>query len=718
MGNGADPDLAPGGPEEVNPRKIAPVAAAVALYALGYQLPGVGPYLQDNAPYGIVVAGAVLGTVTALLAMGLILIYRTNRFINFAYGSMGSLAGVTAIGLHLQKGVPFFLALVIGVALGIVVGFAVDVLVIRRFANSSRLILTVASIGLAQVLGGIELLVAANVIEFPPLAGGFTIPLDLRIGLGVKTLTGDEMLSVLAVPPIILGLAWFLLKTDAGVAVRAAAENADRALLLGIPIRRLSTIVWMIAGGLAALTFVLKAPFTGIAPGVAATGPTVLLPPLAAAVVARMESLPVAFAAGIGLGVLEQVVRWNTSGTPTFNDVAFLVVILGALLLQRSKLSRAHDTGVATWSATGVLKPIPAQLRHLPEVRYARWAVLAVVAVLFVWLPSTWGQSDQFLAAVAMVWGMTAVGLVILTGWGGHISLGQFAIVGVGGWVGGAVVADHNPDFFVVVLLAGAAGAVVSLLVGLPALRIRGLFLAVTTLAFAIALNNYFLNFDNFPNLIPDEVGRPLLFGRYDLSSEYAMYVTCLVFLALSVLVARGVRSARGGRVVIATRDNQRAADAAAVPTTSIKLSAFALAGVISGVGGALHVMLLGSLNPGTYDPVMSLDVFATAVIGGLGSIFGALLGVLLFQWLSTITALGDVRLLLTGAGLLFVLYALPGGLGQLVLAARDRLLRRVAERRGLLVPSLVADRREDRPADHAKDEVGLLEGALAGSGS
>jgi branched-chain amino acid transport system permease protein len=174
--------------------------------------------------------------------------------------------------------------------------------------------------------------------------------------------------------------------------------------------------------------------------------------------------------------------------------------------------------------------------------------------------------------------------------------------------------------------------------------------------------------------------------------------------------------------VIVAVRDNQRAADAAAVPTTSIKLSAFVVAGVVSGVAGAVHVMLLGSLNPGTYDPVMSLDVFATAVIGGLGSLFGALLGVLLFQWLSTITALGDVRLLLTGAGLLVVLYALPGGLGQLVLSVRDHLLRRVADRRGLVVPSLVADRRvaplEGAAGEAAGSEAGLLEGALTGTGA
>jgi len=237
----------------------------------------------------------------------------------------------------------------------------------------------------------------------------------------------------------------------------------------------------------------------------------------------------------------------------------------------------------------------------------------------------------------------------------------------------------------------------------------------VTTLAFAIALDSYFFNPDKFASLLNIEVARPMLWQRFDLENNYDMYLLCLAFLGLSILVSLGVRKARSGRVIIATRDNQRAADAAAVPTTSVKLSAFILAGVIAGVAGGLHVQIQHSLAQHTYSPVDSITVFSTAVIGGLGSVTGALTGVLLFRWLETITALGDLRLLLTGTGLLVVLYALPGGFGQLMLVGRDRYLRWVADRRGILVPSLVADKRVQGTADEAADEVGLLQGALAG---
>jgi branched-chain amino acid transport system permease protein len=620
------------------------------------------------------------------------------------------------VGLFLEHGWSYWVIMPLGVVAGAVVGALTEFLVIRRFANSSRLILTVASIGLAQLLGGFELL-GTKAIKFIGLTGAFPVPISFHKQIDVATLGGDQLVIMASVPVIVAGLAWFLLKTDAGVAVRAAAENSDRALLAGIPIRRLSTIVWMIAGALATLTYLLKAPFTGVAPGVAANGPTVLLPGLAAAVVARMESLPVAVGAGIGRGIMEQVGRWNSTGPPSFQNVVFLVVIIGALLVQRGTLSRAKAGATSSWSATGVVKPTPRELRRLPEVRYVKAALIVAVAALFIFVPAGWGDSDKLTAAFALVWAMVGVSLVALTGWGGHISLGQFGIAGVGGVIAGNLVGKAHADMFVALIAAGAAGAVIALVVGLPALRIQGLFLAVTTLAFAIALDSYVFNPNRFAWMLPSDVRRPFLWDRFDLESNYAMYLVCLAFLSLSILAALGVRKARAGRVVIGTRDNQKAADAAAVPTTNVKLAAFIIAGVIAGVAGGLHVQLLHKLGLHTYDPVDSLTVFSTAVIGGLGSVSGAITGVLIFRYLETITALGDLRLLITGTGLLVVLYALPGGFGQVIMTVRDRYLRWVAKRRDILVPSLVADRRADPTAvegDHAPQEASLLEGALS----
>jgi branched-chain amino acid transport system permease protein len=652
-----------------------------------------GAVLPDGAPLGVVLQGVVFGTVTALLAIGLILVYRTSNIVNFAYGSMGGVGGVLAVSLYLDAGLPYFLAAALGVLTGVAVGALVEVLVIRRFSAASRLVLTVATIGLAQILGAVQLLIP-KWFDSIGLSGGFKTPISFKLDVDPVVFTGDHLLIVASVPPIIAALAWFLLRTDAGVAVRAAADNTERALLLGIPVRRLSTMVWAASGGLAALTFILKAPFTGSS-STALAGPSLLLPALAAAVVARMESLPAAFAAGIGLGVLEQLVFWNT-GRATAIDVAFLVVILLALVLQRNRFSRAHD-GAGSWSLTAVARPIPARLRRRPAVRVARWLVLAAVAVLAVVVPMHAGPSNVNLMAVALLWGMVAVSLVVLTGWGGHISLGQFAIVGCGAVAAGNILERWDVDMFLVLAAAGVVGALVALLIGLPALRIRGLVLAVTTLAFAVALDSYFLNPTNFPDYVPDEVRRPVLWQRFDLESQLAMYYLCLAFLVLTVLACAGVRRSRSGRVLLAARDNVRAAGASAVPTTRVKLTTFVFSGTIAGVAGGLYVLLQHGARAGSFQPSMSLDVFSMAAIGGLGSVSGALLGVFTFRFLAKVLT-GELRMAVTGAGLLVVLLVLPGGLGQFVTDVRDRVLR------------LLPDRHDDGPPPA---EVDLLTDAL-----
>jgi branched-chain amino acid transport system permease protein len=172
-----------------------------------------------------------------------------------------------------------------------------------------------------------------------------------------------------------------------------------------------------------------------------------------------------------------------------------------------------------------------------------------------------------------------------------------------------------------------------------------------------------------------------------------------------------GIRKARSGRALLATRDNYRAAAAASVPTTSAKLSGFVLSGVVAGIAGGLFILILTGARAGTFPPNQSLEVFSTAVIGGLGSILGALFGVLFFRMLAKVLS-GELRLLITGLGLLVVLSIFPGGFGQVIFSLRDRYLRWVANRRGMLVPSLLADRREQEEEQHA-DQSELLEGAL-----
>lgn len=660
-----------------------------------------------SAPLGVVLQGAVFGTVTGLLAIGLVLIYRTNKIINFAYASMGGVGGVLSVMMFQEAEINYFLCMATGAVAALLLGGLVEIAVIRRFQSATRLILTVATIGLAQALGVFQTYIQ-RWFGSAGLVGGFETPFSWRFSIAPVVFTGDHMVIICAVPPIIAALAWFMLRTNVGIAVRAAADNADRALLYGIPIRRLSTIVWTVAGGIAGLTFILKAPFAGSTATVLSPE-TLLLPALAAAVVARMESLPVAFFAGVGLEVLSQITFWNTQRA-SVSDVSFLCVILVALLLQRARTARALEQG-SSWSMAAVLRPTPAELVRLPEVRVARFAGIIALLFIAIYVPLQLDPGTVNLMAVAGVWGIVAVSLVELTGWGGHISLGQFAIVGVGAITYGNIVMRHNIDMFVVLLIAGAAGGIVALMIGLPALRITGMFLAVSTLAFAVALDSFFLSPTNFPDYVPGSIPRPVLWGRFDLESEWVMYYVVLGFLIVTILAALGIRKARSGRTLLATRDNYRAAGAASVPTTTAKLSGFVLSGVVAGMAGGLFILILRGARANTFQPGLSTEVFSWSVIGGLGSIFGALIGVFTARTLAQVFS-GELRLAVGGVAMLWVLSAFPGGLGQVLYGLRDRVLRKVADRRGILVPSLVADKRETEEEQHA-DQTQMLEGAL-----
>ncbi len=690
------------------------VTGIIVGYSLLYWVPA-SP-LPDKMPWGVIAQGVIFGTSYALLAMGLILIYRTTRIVNFAYGAMGAMPGSIAMALYIAKDWNYWLAIAVGVALGVVTGALVDLVVVRRFARSSRLVLTVASIGLAQILGAVGI-GAGVALGTDALIGDIQTPLSSSFTIRPYPVRGDHLLMIGIAPVVLIGLGWFLLRTDAGRAVRAAAENEDRALLLGVPVRRLQTLVWAVAGGVSTITFITKAPFTGIVPD-GLVGTTAILPGLAVAVMAKFKSLPTALFAGIGLGIVEWTIRWNTTATSIF-DVAFLVAILLALLLNKDRSTRA-ETGESSWDAAGVLKPVPAELRNVREVALPRRILAGAGAGLLLLWPLSFTPSTMVTLAFAVVWCLVAVSLAVLTGWGGAISLGQFAIVGVGAIAAGNALVRWNLDVFVALGLAVVAGGVVSVLIGLPALRIRGLYLAVTTLAFAVALDSYFLNPINFPDYVPERIVSPVLWKRFDLASRWVVYYLALAALAGGVLLVRALRKRRAGRVVIGTRDNEKGAAALAVPTTRVKLQTFVLAGCIAGLAGGLYILVAGGTGQNTFQPNMSIQVFSFSVIGGLGSVAGVISGVALFRLLDFVLAReveGEaaeiIRLSLTGGGLLFILYFLPGGLWQFVQRFRDRYLRMVADRRGIHVPSLVADKRIDDD-EHPEDETGVITGALS----
>ena len=649
-------------------------------------------------PHGVFVNGAVVGCLYSLVAIGLILVYRANRVINFAQASLGAVPALLALVLMSRRGLPYVVAIPIVLVGGALLGGAVETGIVRRFKSAPRLILTVATIGIGQLLAFIEFWtpkwVSGEVL--PPT--NFPTPLRrFSFEVGIVRFTGDHLLTVIVVGVLVAGLGAFFRYTDIGIAVRASAENANRAALLGIPVARVSTVVWVIAATLSAVGVFLRGPLVGLPVG-GLTGPAVLLFGLAAAVIARMEKLAVAFVAGMALGIVDQSAVFSTR-RPTLAYAIMLAVIVGALLLQRGAAGRAHDTGVATWQMVKEFRPVPTELRGLREVALGKGILGVLVAAIVLGAPMLVGDERLGLATLVVIYAMVGVSLVVLTGWAGQISLGQFAFAGVGAAVAGGLAANHDWDFFMTLWVAGLAGAAIAVLIGLPALRIQGLLLAVTTLAFAFTVENFVLNPEFFGWLLPEDlafVERPILYGRFSIESDMRFYYACLVFLGLSVLAARSLRRLRSGRVLIGVRDNTRALQAFGVNPARTRLAAFAISGFIAAIAGALLAYQQGTVDAATYSPTTSIQLFTMTVIGGLTSLPGALLGAAYVVGVPYLLQdhVENIGLLSTGIGLLVLLLFVPGGLSEVAYRGRDRFLRALARRHGVHVPSLVADSR------------------------
>ncbi|MBA2608853.1 MAG: ABC transporter permease [Actinobacteria bacterium] len=682
-----------------HPRVGGPLRAVVGLGSLWLALVVL---LRNNEPgIGIYLFGVIIGLLYSLLAIGLILIYRATRIINFAQAEIGAATGVMAVVLIKIHHVPYIVAFGIAIGSGLLAGMLVEVLIIRRFAKSSRLVLSVATIGVGLVFAGLQLLIphwlgATKLIDPAPPATPFS---QVHFQVGNFRFDANSLVVVFWVAVVVIGLTLFFRATDIGLAVRGSAENADRAALLGIPVKRVSTVVWMLAAALSSLALFLRVPIVGLPIGVF-VGPVILLYGLAAAVIARMESFTTALIAGIALGVIEQTLYYFTRD-PSVSGALILPILLAVMLLQRDKLSRGQDTGVSTWSLAKEFRPIPPELRNVPIVVWTRLALGAATVALLLFGYNGLAFKQQILASVVVIYAIVAVSLVILIGWAGQISLGQWGLAGIGAGVAGNLSALHNADFFVTLIVAGVVGAVVAVVIGLPALRITGLYLAVTTLAFGITVQNYLLSPVYFSSLLPthsDGVPRPFLYGRFDLTNDRTFYYLCLVVLALCLASARALRRSRTGRAIIAVRDNTKAAQSYAVNSSSIKLWAFALSGFWAAVAGALFAYHQGQVSTQAFSPELSLTLLIVVVIGGVTSIPGALLGTLYIGALKY----GDIspsgQLLATGFGALLLLMFFPGGLAQLFYGTRDGFLRWVAARRGIVVPSLLADSRTIEP--------------------
>ena len=525
---------------------------------------------------------------------------------NFAIGPQTGLGTIPS----------FAIALVTALLLGAIMHF----LILRQLNRAPVLAKVVATVGLMLLLQD----AAAYRYGTQPVSPPEFLPQGTLFTIGGVQVPVDQILLVAVAAAMGLVL-WLLFRFSRfGVSTRAAAENEKGAVLLGFSPDRLAGLNWLLAALVAGAGGVFAAPITSLTP----TGFTsmLLVPGLAAALLGRFSSIPVTIIAGILIGVVQsellnlpaQLSWFPSTGT---QDAFPFVLIVIVLLATGTKLPKR---GALT---LGRLSSIP----DAPKRVAAPAAGLVVVLVPIIFFVS----AGYRLALVnTLIGAILCLSLVVLTGYLGQISLFQLTISGIAAYATVGLSSGWHVPFPIAPLLAAMVGMLVGMLAAIPALRIRGVNLAVITLAFAAAVTAFF--FDN-----PDYTGgpngatasKPTIFGL-DFSfnngqtvAQPSFGVLCVVVLAVLAMIVANVRRGATGRRMLAVRANERAAASCGVDVSKTKIIGFALSALIAGMAGALMAYQQGILTSSSFDALLSVALLATAYLGGITSIAGALVG-------------------------------------------------------------------------------------------
>ncbi len=634
---------------------------------------------------GLLALGVIQGMTYGILAVGLVLVYRSSRVINFAHGEIGAFGAAVCGVLVVRWHVPFWFAFAAGVATSCAVGAVTEMTVVRRLQRAPRLMMLVGTLGVAQFL------LAFSAVVNSQARSGSTFPQPTGLpafSIGVLLVTRAYSAMLFISPLLVLGLVVFLRRSRFGLALRAAAANSERARMLGISANRMSTIAWAIAGGVAAYTTILLIPARGFLTA-ETLGPVLLLRALAPAVIARMTALPTALLAGIAVGVADQVLIFNypTSGVP---EVFLLGVIGCALLLQARRGSREEEK--QDWAALQPWAALPDSLRRVWAVRNLGRITAGLALVVAVAIGAMVSNSTAVTLVAIAAFSLVGLSLGVITGLGGQLSLGQFALAGVGATASYAVTSRYG-NFFAGLAAAALITAAVSTVLGLPALRVKGLLLSVITLSFALAAQRWLLA-QGWALGRGVNPGRPIIGAvSFELTRNY--YFWALGVLVVGFALARNVWRGAVGLRLRAVRDNEDGARAFGVSATAVKLHGFAVAGVLVGMGGALYGHLLSRISSQSFDVVTSMYVVALTVLGGIGLLAGPLLGAIYIIGLPRMLPLDNAGLAATALGWLLLIMYFPGGIAQLIAGPRARLIHWLASRAGVTVdtaPDVVPD--------------------------
>ena len=621
-------------------------------------------------------AGFLLGLLTGmtlgLSAVGPVLVYRSSKLLNLAHGEIGAFGAAVLLVLVSRWDLPYWFGVPFALAAAAALGVATSTALARLHKAPVALSL-IATLGAGQVIFFVATSMAGNRTgeTFPQPPG---LP-SFRVGALLVTPADSAML--VAAPLALAGVWFFLTHTRAGLALRGAADNPLAARTIGIHPARSNALAWGVAGALSALTAILLLPSLG-AGGPQAGGSRLILRALAAAAIAGMSNLPIAFLAGTVLGIGEILLKLNVDSSGVAEGLLFVVILL-ALLVRPMPAGREREPG--SWVTVASSRPPPDTYLTVGWIR-RRGLLLGGVALSASLLFAA-VLTNRDLMALASIFGLALIALSagMVASLTGHLSLGHFAVAGVGATVS-AIIVTNTGNYFVGFGAAGLAGATALVVLALPALRSSGPVFAITTFAFA-AMAPLWLLQQSWMLGDGREPGRPIIAGAaLDTGRRY--YLFSLAFVAVGVWVFANVRRSGAGRAMVAVRDNEDAARAFSIRARLRVVEGLALGGFLAGLGGAVYGHGFSYLTGEMFDVSGSVEVVAMAAIGGLGTVAGAVAGALYVAGIPAFVTLSASGLAATAFGWFVLLLYVPAGLAGISRPVRDRVFAWLARRSGM----------------------------------
>lgn len=598
----------------------------------------------------------------AMFAIGISVIYRASRVLNLAHGAMAMIPAYLFYTLD-KGGLPKLVAFPLAVFSGALLGVLVERVFVRRLRAQGPTAQTVGTVAVT----GLLIAVAAKVWGTTPILAPTIFPSgEIRVA-GAAVRYGD--IGVFAVGlAVSIGLFAFFKFTEFGLAMRGAAQNRRAAALMGIDPDLAAAAAWALGGGLAGLAGILLAAVTNLDPYNLSLQ---VLPAFVAALIGGLESLLGAIAgaalAGLLFGLVPALARLPVVGEVLrYSGATQLVLTILALVVmairgRRFAGSEASESGLA------------GDANFAPRARRKVTPALVVGVLLLLLWPWLAPFSALGTSLLAMELALVALSLVVLIGWVGQISLAQASFVGIGALITALATRGWGLGFPANVIIGAAVAGLAAVGLGAMALRVRGLYLAVATLIFAWMADQFlfpspWLGAGTGSSTIDNQrLGIAGGFPSLDFTSRRTLYLVLLAVIVLVISALANLRDTKTGRAFFAVRGSEMAAASLGIDVIRFKLAAFALSGVLAGIGGGLLMMEQRTVVPSQFLFTVSLQYLAIAVVGGLGSLGGAVAAGALFAALNElffrVPALAGWLEIVSAALLAFVLLAQPGGL-------------------------------------------------------